>query len=124
MSYAAGMNLNRLDACGTGSSYLVANETEQGVSIKDRGLLYDRKASVYESCYWVISGEDYSWPSWLSWLSSDLNVIFNDIENGSVYLFTGSDRRNVTTLIESNQTAAVSKSYSVPVNQDSLVIVF
>ena len=69
--------------CGESETQLIATDERLSVSYEDKGVLAaNSDGSVYESCYWEIKAEEWTWRN-----GGDLIFQFETIERADVWIF-------------------------------------
>ena len=82
-------------------------------------VLGERDATDYEACYWILSVED---DKYRDDTGAYIEVVFDKLDKADAYIYEGTDRRNFTHFIESNETAIAGVPYRAPIS-DKLIIV-
>jgi hypothetical protein len=96
--------------CGTANRELEATDVKQTITAASLTLA-NRNSDYYESCYYEIK------PAANTYKDGSYIMIFVDsIVNANVYIYEGTHRRNVTTFIEGDSTAAKGAPYKIPVH--------
>ena len=79
--------------------------------------LRDRQYSIFESCYWSISAEDYEYKD-----DGYIEIIILEANQTDVFLYTGTDRRNLTSYIDDDEKATVGTPFRIPMSEKALLI--
>jgi hypothetical protein len=70
-----------------------------------------------EACYWEIKPEEDTW-----YTSSEIFIYPELTTQTSMYVYQGTDRRNLTTVINSDAVAPIGAPIRVPVNNGAVIV--
>ena len=114
MTYWVGMTPTQ---CNSTSHELTASPSLE-TKIARKMVIKPRFVSVYEACYWVITAADTHFAA-----DSTIDIWINRTNRGEYWIYEGSDRHNVTTVVANNASAYERDApYRVPVNSGAIVV--
>ena len=123
-SYSLGMFWGREKACPTLNdrdsleNTLEVTEEETTLEVSNVGI--ESSQTIDEVCFWMVQPERDIWITEVS----TMYFALEEVSEGQLYIFQGSNRSNVTeSLIENGQAMAVGAPLELSINDD-LVLVF
>ena len=73
--------------------------------------LRNRQYSIFESCYWQISTADYEFMD-----GAYIEIVIHEANSSDIFMYTGTDRRNLTTFIDDDEQATLGTPFRVPIS--------
>lgn len=92
----------------------------QSLSLERDELVTDGNTTVAlnTACYWVIQPEKYTWkPEY-----STLHLTVTNLTSANLFVYTGTDRRNATTLVENGENLSLGAPLSLNVTDDIIIV--
>jgi hypothetical protein len=80
-------------------------------------VLGERLSSIYEACYWTLTVPKYTYRG-----DSKLEIWINETESGRYWIWEGTDRHSLGTVIAKNQSAQIGKPYRVKASLGAIVV--
>ena len=115
MSYWVGMDAK---ACGVESRDLTAKEELTSHEISSLVLQARRLDTVWESCYYKINAD--SADLWRD--DSQLYIYLEASSTANMYVYSGTDRRNTTLIVEGNSNVPVGAPIRIPITDGAVVV--
>jgi hypothetical protein len=76
-----------------------------------------RQADLYEACYWTIGVDDYSYMD-----GAYIELSLSSLDFANIYVYHGTDRKNLTSFIEYDLYAAVGAPYLLPISAKTIIV--
>ena len=73
--------------------------------------------SIFESCYWHIVTPEYTYRD-----SSYVELVFWQADQVDLFVYVGTDRRNITSFIEKNDTVVLGAPFRIPIADDIMIV--
>ena len=74
--------------------------------------LRNRQYSIFEACYWQISTPDYEYMD-----GAYIELIVTNVTAADLFLYTGTDRRNLTVFIDDDDQATAGTPFRIPISE-------
>lgn len=72
---------------------------------------------MIESCYWVIKAKENTFKD-----ESMIYIYLDSSTTANMFVYAGTDRRNVTLIIEGNSSAPIGAPIRVPISSGAIVL--